>query len=126
MDYLYIGDFIRKLQEKKGLSTPIPISCFTATAKQKVITDISDYFKRKLGQDLELFASPSARKNLHYSVIYAESEQDKYNTLRNLVIGNSCPTIIYVSRTRKTRELAAKLKSDGIDALPFNGKMDAN
>lgn len=126
VDYLYIGDFIRKLQEKKGLSTPIPISCFTATAKQKVITDISDYFKRKLGQDLELFASPSARKNLHYSVIYAESEQDKYNTLRNLVIGNSCPTIIYVSRTRKTRELAAKLKSDGIDALPFNGKMDAN
>nr|MCR5038031.1 RecQ family ATP-dependent DNA helicase [Bacteroidales bacterium] len=126
VDYLYIGDFIRKLQEKKGLSTPIPISCFTATAKQKVITDISDYFKRKLGQELELFASPSARKNLHYSVIYAESEQDKYNTLRNLVIGNSCPTIIYVSRTRKTRELAAKLKSDGIDALPFNGKMDAN
>ena len=126
VDYMYIGDFIRKLQEKKGLSEPIPISCFTATAKQKVISDISDYFKRKLGQNLELFASPSARKNLHYSVIYTESEQDKYNTLRSLIIGNPCPTIIYVSRTRKTKELAYKLKSDGIEALPFNGKMDAN
>ena len=126
VDYLYIGDFIRNLQEKKNLPHPIPISCFTATAKQKVITDICDYFKRKLGVNLELFASSSARKNLQYSVFYAETEEEKYNTLRNLVIGNHCPTIVYVSRTRKTRELAQKLTSDGIDALPFNGKMDAN
>ena len=40
VDYLYIGDFIRNLQEKKKLTNPIPVSCFTATAKQKVITDI--------------------------------------------------------------------------------------
>ena len=126
VDYLYIGDFIHNLQEKKRLPRPIPISCFTATAKQKVITDISDYFKRKLDVDLELFASSSARKNLQYSVLYAETEEEKYNTLRNLIIGNQCPTIVYVSRTRKTRELAQKLTSDGIEALPFNGKMDAN
>ena len=126
VDYLYIGDFIHNLQEKKRLPRPIPISCFTATAKQKVITDISDYFKRKLDVDLELFASSSTRKNLQYSVLYAETEEEKYNTLRSLIIGNQCPTIVYVSRTRKTRELAQKLTSDGIEALPFNGKMDAN
>ena len=33
-DYLYIGDFIKLLQTKKKLDSPIPISCFTATAKQ--------------------------------------------------------------------------------------------
>ena len=126
VDYLYIGVFIKNLQEKKQLSEPIPISCFTATAKQKVITDICDYFKRKLDLNLELFASSSARKNLHYSVIYAETEEEKYNNLRSLMMGNPCPTIIYVSRTRKTRELAQKLTSDGIEALPFNGKMEAN
>lgn len=32
VDYLYIGDFIRELQGKKGLTSPIPVSCFTATA----------------------------------------------------------------------------------------------
>ena len=126
VDYLYIGDFIRKLQEKKRLPHPIPISCFTATAKQKVVTDICDYFKRKLDLDLEIFASKSTRTNLHYSVIYSETEEEKYNTLRNLMMGSNCPTIIYVSRTRKTKELALKLTSDGIEALPFNGKMDAN
>ena len=126
VDYLYIGDFIRKLQEAKHLSHPIPVSCFTATAKQKVITDICDYFKRKLNLDLELFASSSARKNLQYSVFYAETEEDKYNMLRGLIMSNPCPTIIYVSRTRKTKELAQKLTADGLSALPFNGKMDSN
>jgi len=126
VDYLYIGDFIRKLQEKKGLAVPIPISCFTATAKQKVITDIRDYFKRKLNLEMELFASSSVRENLKYSVVYAETEDDKYYKLRNLLLGEKCPAIIYVSRTRKTLELAQKLSSDGIDALPFNGKMDSN
>ena len=126
VDYLYIGDFIRNLQEKKRLPQPIPISCFTATAKQKVITDIRDYFKRKLDVDLELFASSSARKNLRYSVLYAETDEEKYATLRNLMMGNPCPTIVYVSRTRRTRELAQKLTDDGIEALPFNGKMDSN
>ena len=41
VDYLYIGDYIRQLQLKKGLVQPIPVSCFTATAKQEVIEDIS-------------------------------------------------------------------------------------
>ncbi len=126
VDYLYIGDFIRKLQEQKGMTSPIPVSCFTATAKQKVITDISDYFKLKLGVDLKLFASASARKNLHYSVIYAETEDDKYNLLRSLMLGNPCPTIIYVSRTEKTKDLAGKLSRDGIPALHFHGKMNSN
>ncbi len=124
VDYLHIGDFIRNLQEKKRMATAIPVSCFTATAKQKVVSDICDYFKRKMNVDLKLFASSAARKNLHYSVIYAETENDKYNLLRSLVLGNDCPTIIYVSRTRKTEELAHKLCRDGISALPFNGKMN--
>ena len=33
VDYLYIGKFIREYQQKKKCKNPIPISCFTATAK---------------------------------------------------------------------------------------------
>ena len=36
----------------------------------------------------------------------------------------NCPTIVYVSRTKRTWELAGKLTRDGYKALPFNGKMD--
>ena len=125
VDYLYIGDFIRQLQEKKRLNKTIAVSCFTATAKQKVISDICDYFRAKLGLELKVFAANAERKNLRYSVLHADTADEKYDLLRSLIIGHNCPSIVYVSRTRRTRELAQHLVSDGIRALPFNGKMEA-
>ena len=125
VDYLYIGEFIRQLQEKKGGDCTIPVSCFTATAKQKVISDIRQYFKKTLDADLELFASTAVRENLHYTVLFKENDDEKYNALRHLIGRKKCPTIVYVSRTRRTRQLAEKLSSDGFPALPFNGKMEA-
>lgn len=124
VDYLYIGDFIRELQEKKQLTERIPVSCFTATAKQKVISDIKEYFKEKLDLDLALYTSGAGRKNLRYEVLYKESDEEKYTTLRWLIEQKNCPTIVYVSRTKRTMELAQKLCDDGISALAFNGKMD--
>lgn len=126
VDYLYIGKFIRNYQKKKGCKAAIPVSCFTATAKQKVVQDICDYFKQMLDLDLQLFASTASRKNLRYSVIHAETNEDKYSKLRSLVAENQCPAIVYVSRTKRTLELAGRLTRDGYQALPFNGKMDAD
>ncbi len=126
VDYFYIGKFIRKYQEQKQYAQPIPVSCFTATAKQKVIQDICDYFKQTLNIDFELFASQATRTNLRYSVIHADDVNDKYVKLRNLVAESDCPTIVYVSRTKRTKELADKLTCDGFTALPFNGKMEAD
>lgn len=125
VDYLYIGDFIRQLQEKKQMNKPIAVSCFTATAKQKVVTDICDYFRTKLGLELNVFAAKAERKNLRYSVLHADTDDEKYNLLRSLILAHNCPSIVYVSRTRRTRDLAEHLVKDGISALPFNGKMDA-
>ena len=124
-DYLFIGDFIHDLQEKKRQKQPIPVSCFTATAKQKVVSDIRDYFQRKLGLSLKLFAANAERENLKYTVLHAETEEEKYTHLRSLIIGHNCPTIVYVSRTARTKSLADHLQCDGITALPFNGKMES-
>lgn len=124
-DYLYIGDFIRSLQEQKQQRRPIAVSCFTATAKQKVVADICDYFRAKLGLELKVFAANSERKNLSYSVIHTDTDEDKYNRLRSLILGHKCPTIVYVSRTKRTKELSQHLCRDGIRALPFNGKMES-
>ena len=124
VDYLYIGDFIKALQEKKNLEDGIPVSCFTATAKQKVIEDIRDYFKGKLSLDLEVYSSSESRSNLRYNVFEKESEEEKYNTVRNLIEEKNCPTIIYVSRTRKAFLLAQRLTEDGYQAKPYHGKME--
>ena len=126
VDYLYIGKFISAYQKKKKATHPIPVSCFTATAKQKVIQDIRDYFKKSLDIDLKLFASTASRTNLRYSVIHADTDADKYIKLRQLISEHLCPTIVYVSRTRRSLDLATKLTRDGLKALPFNGKMNAD
>jgi len=126
VDYLYIGDFIKEYQEKKNPKKTIAISCFTATAKQKVISDIRDYFKRKLNLNLEIYASSAARTNLHYSVLFEETNESKYNSLRSLLLEKNCPTIVYVSRVQTSLSLASKLCSDGFRAEAYNGRMSSN
>ncbi|MDR0430514.1 MAG: RecQ family ATP-dependent DNA helicase [Tannerellaceae bacterium] len=126
VDYLYIGDFIKSIQEKKSLEEGIPVSCFTATAKQKVIEDICTYFKEKLSLKLELFTSKASRTNLQYKVFEKGNEDEKYLAIRDLIEEKNCPTIVYVSRTRTASRLAERLSKDGFNAKSFHGKMNAD
>lgn len=123
VDYLYVGDFIKSLQEKKNLEDGIPVSCFTATAKQKVIEDIRNYFREKLSIDLDVFSSSASRTNLQYRVFSRDEEEAKYTTVRELISEYNCPTIIYTSRTRKAYDLAERLTRDGFNAKPYHGKI---
>ena len=123
VDYLYIGDFIKTLQEKKNLQEPIQVSCYTATAKRKVIDDICAYFRDKLSLEMEIFSSKASRTNLHYTV-FEKTDEEKFNTLRELILEKDCPTIVYVSRTRRAFQLAEQLAQSGINARPYHGKMD--
>lgn len=126
VDYLYIADFIKDICKKKNLKeNEIPISCFTATAKQKVISDISDYFYNNLGIRLEKYTTTAIRKNLHYKVLPKKDDDDKYQTLRDLLEQyKDIPTIIYVSTTTKVENIAGKLNKDGFKANYFHGKME--
>ena len=124
VDYLYIGDFIKSIQQKKNLEDGIPVSCFTATAKPKVIEDIVDYFREKLSLNLEVLRSKASRTNLHYKVLEKDSDEEKYNMLRALIEEKKCPTIVYVSRTRRAYQLAERLTQDGLMAKPYHGKMN--
>lgn len=124
VDYLYIGDFIKRFQENKNLTEGIPVSCFTATAKQKVIEDIKAYFKEKLGLELEVFSSSASRTNLQYKVMEKPNQEEKYQALRNLIQQRECPTIVYTSRTRTTEQLAERLTGDGFVAEPYHGQME--
>jgi ATP-dependent DNA helicase RecQ len=123
VDYLYIADFIKNLYQKKQLDIMLPVSCFTATAKQNVVADIRNYFKEKLNLDLEVFKASSGRKNLHYKIIQCTKE-NKYDNLRQLIAGKNCPTIVYVTRTRRAEELADRFNNDGYRARPYHGGMD--
>ncbi|SHJ68759.1 ATP-dependent DNA helicase RecQ [Dethiosulfatibacter aminovorans DSM 17477] len=123
VDYLYIGEFINKLCQAKGLREMIPVSCFTATAKQGVVDDIFAYFKDYTGAEMEFFSASISRKNLSYKVIECK-KADKYDRLRLLIEEKQKPTIVYASKTKLTVEIADRLKSDGYNAAAYHGKME--
>lgn len=125
VDYWYIGEFIKQLESHVGRS--IPVSCFTATAKQQVIADIRTYFHDQTGKNLRLFATTAQRRNLHYQVIPVDADDDegRYRVLRELIEKKApCPpTIVFVAKRRQTTELARRLSRDGIPACAFHGDM---
>lgn len=86
--------------------------------------DICQYFKDNLSLDLEIFHANAARSNLRYDVFEMQNEEEKYNEVRRLLLEKNCPTIIYVSRTKKAYDLADRLTADGFEAKPYHGKMD--
>ena len=121
IDYLYIANFIKKLQVHQN--TKIPVSCFTATAKLAVVKDIQQYFKEKLNQELMLLTTSVTRTNLEYKVLELEPEK-KYAFLRNLLQEHQTPSIVYLSSTNRANSLAEQLVKDGFKAGAYHGKMD--
>ncbi|MCL2599040.1 MAG: RecQ family ATP-dependent DNA helicase, partial [Firmicutes bacterium] len=125
-DYLYIAEFILELEKAKDNHKRIPVSCFTATAKEEVIADIVNYFKEKLHLDLQKVVSTAGRHNLAYHAIQCDNEGAKNEKLRDLLTEFACPSIVYVSRTKRAYELSQKLKKDGFDVLCYHGQMERN
>lgn len=124
VDYLYIGKFIKHIQEIKGHKTSIPVSCFTATAKKNVIEDISNYFKIHLNLDMKVYQTSSRRTNLAYKVIDVKDDDEKYQKLRNIIEQENCPTIIYASRTKIVDSLYERMKKDHFSVSRFHGSME--
>jgi len=124
VDYLYIGDFIGGLQKKKDMPYNLPVSCFTATAKQQVIEDIKSYFKQNLSLELEVFRAGPGRDNLSYHIFNEDSPEKKDLKLRQLVYDRDCPTIVYVSRTKRAEQIAEQLTDSGFPARAYHGKME--
>ena len=104
VDYLYIGKFIQKYQQKEKMTNPDTCILFHGHGKTESNPRHLWLFQADFGLNLELFASTASRTNLHYSVIHVENDNDKYLKLRELVAEADCPTIVYVSRTKRTRK----------------------
>tara|TARA_R110002050_G_scaffold204522_4_gene340200 strand:- start:131310 stop:136133 length:4824 start_codon:yes stop_codon:yes gene_type:complete len=123
VDYLYIGDFIKKLEEDTAVNN-IPVSCFTATAKPQVITDIKAYFKEKLNVELDEYVTRASRTNLHYEVIPVQDVDDKMKNLISLLDRCEKPAIIYASRTKRVEEIHGTIEKKGFSSTFFHGKLN--
>lgn len=123
-DYGYIGKYIARLQREKRLKTPIPVSCFTATARREVVEEIHAYFQNTLKLTLQNYSTSEARKNLSYGLQKAKTTDDKFARLLDQLQNRPGPAIVFVALVKRTKELCDRLKTHAIHALPYNGRME--
>ena len=127
-DYFYIGAFINDLLAAKPFQSHIPVSCFTATAKPKVLDDIGHYMEQSLGLTMQRYIAVPERHNLDYEAYEVKEEKGKYSRLLELVNDKAGSTLIYIpSSTRRCDEIAEQLTLDtGKNVRSFHSRLDSD
>jgi len=120
-DYRYVGRFIK---EKAGNQPIPPVLCLTATAKPNVITDILEYFSKKVGINLKLFDGGAYRPNLEFAVVqttvhekFAHIFEIVQTDLPAMIPGGA---IVYCATRKQTEEVASFLQIKGLTAAHFH------
>jgi len=127
-DYFYIGAFINDLLKEKPFQNHIPVSCFTATAKPKVMDDITEYIESALNLKMNRYIAVPERKNLDYVGYELDSDKAKYTSLLELINTKEGSTLIYIpSSTKKCDDIAEQLAVDtGKNVKSFHSKLDTD
>ena len=103
----------------KELQPSTPIIALTATATQKVISDIVG----SLGlENPTIFKQSFYRKNLAYQIYKIE---DKLGKLNQIFTKTKAPAIVYVNTRSKTKEISSYLNAQGFKSSFYHGGLSA-
>ena len=106
-----------QITELRKLLPGVPVMALTASATPDVITDIQQKLEFKQENAIKVSFE---RKNIAYVV---QKEEDKSARLMKLVNNVKGSGIIYVRNRRKTEEVAAFLKHNGVSADFYHAGM---
>jgi ATP-dependent DNA helicase RecQ len=120
-EYRNIKPTIDKIAAARGVEH-IPIIALTATATDKVRTDI----KRNLGMpEAQEFKSSFNRPNLYYEVRQKVSDEDTDSQIIRFIKQHEGKSgIVYCLSRKKVEELAEKLRLNGFRAAAYHAGLD--
>lgn len=101
----------------KEIHPTTPIIALTATATQKVITDISNSLEL---QNPTIVKQSFYRKNLAYQVIYTQDKLGKLNSILNKL---KSVAIVYVNTRSKAKDISNYLNAQGFKSSFYHGGM---
>src|SRR5438874_7449826 len=110
----------RKLAQLRALFPNVPIMALTATATERVRTDI---LKQLRLQNPGCYVASFNRPNLTYRVLAKNSSYKQLLSFVNARPGDS--GIVYCQSRNNTENVAARLQADGINAQPYHAGLDA-
>ena len=114
-------DYRRIVGILKALPPNIPVLATTATANDRVAGDIVD----QLGPNLEVQRGPLARASLSLQNIYLPSQAERMAWLAHTLPQLPGSGIVYTLTVKDSERLADWLVSQGIEAEPYYGAMEA-
>ena len=118
MDIRDVEDVMGRDCAETGYKTGhVPVIALTASATEEVVADIMEKLRFNAGTVLK---SGFERPNMAYIVRRSE---DKLGQLLKICKAVQGTGIVYVRERRKTEDVAAFLKSEGIDAEPYHAGM---
>ena len=112
-DYRRISRILRSLPDG------VPVLCTTATANDRVVTDIVE----QLG-DIDVVRGSLHRESLRLSVLDLAQPAQRYAWLASEIPRYEGSGIVYCLTVGDTSRLAAWLVSQGIDAVAYSGDTD--
>jgi ATP-dependent DNA helicase RecQ len=123
-DYLYVARFIR--EHFPGVAATV--ACFTATARQEVISDLTQHFRDELGIELRCFLGGHERTNLSYRVITASRAEKGQHLVELLTRGlrDGGAAVVFCATRKATQLHAELLRQAGLRCAAFHGGLPVN
>jgi len=112
-DYLFLPRAVR------DLGNP-PVLALTATATPRVRQDILRSLKMR---SPEVVVTSFNRPNLTYRVVPAKEKKHKLPRILDVIRDAVAPGIVYATTRKECEELAASLRSSGVDAAAYHAGM---
>ncbi len=111
----------RKIRPLINEIGPAPVMALTATATEKVATDIKKNLEMK---EAAVFKSSFNRANLYYEIRPKTKDVDK-DIIKFIKQSGASSGIIYCLSRKEVEELAEVLRTNNIKAAPYHAGMDA-
>jgi ATP-dependent DNA helicase RecQ len=105
----------RQMHRLRSLFPTVPMLALTATATERVRQDIAQQLQL---QDPEVLVASFNRPNLHYDV--RPKTRQSYQEVLTQARATPGPGIIYCLSRKRVDEVASRLQTDGIAALPYH------
>jgi ATP-dependent DNA helicase RecQ len=115
-------DYRRIVRILQLLPRNVPMLATTATANDRVVEDVLD----TLGSQVQLLRGPLVRESLRLQTISLPSQAARMAWIAEWLPQLSGTGIIYALTVRDTQQLAAWLRSQGIDAHAYWGGLESS
>lgn len=115
-------DYRRIARILKALPPNVPVLATTATANDRVVRDV----REQLGPRIEVQRGPLTRASLRLQTIRLPTQAERMAWLAQTLPRIHGSGIVYTLTVRDAERLAAWLRSCGMDAEPYHGRMDSS